>query len=148
MPTIQDIMAKKKAFEEELAAHGEAALKEEFKKFFDAHPEIEAVRWVQYTPYFADGDPCEFGVGEFTARLVESGEGAEAEDEEDEEDEEEDENEDWAEDEDDDDESFDYVEGLSVFKKIDEDFYETVFGDHCKVTATRDGFEVVEYEHE
>ena len=29
---------------------------------FEAHPEIEAFRWTQYTPYFMDGDPCEFGV--------------------------------------------------------------------------------------
>lgn len=28
------------------------------------HPNVEAVRWEQYTPYFNDGDVCEFSVGE------------------------------------------------------------------------------------
>lgn len=27
------------------------------------HPSIRAVCWIQYTPYFNDGEPCEFGVG-------------------------------------------------------------------------------------
>lgn len=29
-----------------------------------AVPEVVAVKWDQFTPYFNDGDPCEFGVGE------------------------------------------------------------------------------------
>lgn len=41
-------------------------LREEFKKelksFFESTPEIKAIVWNQYTPYFADGDPCEFSV--------------------------------------------------------------------------------------
>lgn len=28
-----------------------------------AFPEVEALRWYQYTPYFNDGDPCVFSVG-------------------------------------------------------------------------------------
>ena len=27
---------------------------------FDKHPKLEAVSWTQYTPYFNDGDVCEF----------------------------------------------------------------------------------------
>jgi hypothetical protein len=34
------------------------------------HPKIDSVRWHQYTPYFNDGDPCEFGVGEPYVKLV------------------------------------------------------------------------------
>lgn len=34
-----------------------------FKTFFNLYPEIEAVAWNQYTPYFNDGEPCVFGVG-------------------------------------------------------------------------------------
>lgn len=30
--------------------------------FFKAFPEIEAMMWHQYTPYFNDGDSCEFSV--------------------------------------------------------------------------------------
>jgi hypothetical protein len=32
-------------------------------------PGVAAVKWDQYTPYFNDGDPCEFGIGEFYVRL-------------------------------------------------------------------------------
>lgn len=32
------------------------------KELINSTPYIEAVRWEQYTPYFMDGDPCEFGV--------------------------------------------------------------------------------------
>lgn len=35
-----------------------------------------------------------------------------------------------------------------VFKAFDEDFYKMMFGDHVKVTITRNGIEVEEYEHE
>ncbi len=30
------------------------------------HPDVKALRWTQYTPYFNDGEPCEFGLGEIT----------------------------------------------------------------------------------
>lgn len=35
-----------------------------------AHPMISAVRWHQYTPYFNDGDPCEFGVSRPQTRFA------------------------------------------------------------------------------
>lgn len=31
--------------------------------FFKTYPEVYALRWTQYTPYFNDGDTCEFSVG-------------------------------------------------------------------------------------
>lgn len=37
-------------------------LKESFKQFFEINPSITAVVWDQYTPYFNDGDTCEFTV--------------------------------------------------------------------------------------
>lgn len=33
------------------------------------HPLVEAVRWQQYTPYFNDGDPCEFNIYDITIKL-------------------------------------------------------------------------------
>jgi hypothetical protein len=33
-------------------------------------PGVEAVKWQQYTPYFNDGEPCEFNVHEFRVRIV------------------------------------------------------------------------------
>lgn len=35
-----------------------------------AFPEVEAIRWDQYTPYFNDGDPCEFSIYEVRVKLV------------------------------------------------------------------------------
>lgn len=48
----------------EFKTKAQAAMKESFKEVFDLFPEITAIRWVQYTPYFNDGDTCEFGVHE------------------------------------------------------------------------------------
>lgn len=135
MPTIQDIMAKKKAFQEELVASGKEALKQEFKKTFDAHPELLAIKWRQYTPYFNDGEPCTFRVGEFEMKLATTPEdGSESDYEE---------------------EGFESTygdgpipEAVRTLARIDDEIYEHAFGDHCKVTATRDGFEVEEYEHD
>lgn len=47
-----------------MESEGEAAMKEVFADFFKKHPEVNSVKWVQYTPYFNDGDSCTFGVGE------------------------------------------------------------------------------------
>lgn len=33
-------------------------------EFFAAVPRIKSLTWTQYTPYFMDGDPCEFGVND------------------------------------------------------------------------------------
>jgi hypothetical protein len=40
--------------------------KETTKEFFNGNPAITAVVWTQYTPYFNDGDTCEFSVGDPT----------------------------------------------------------------------------------
>jgi len=43
-------------------------LKKEFKaiitKLFEENSELKAIVWEQYTPYFSDGDPCIFSVGD------------------------------------------------------------------------------------
>jgi hypothetical protein len=41
------------------------AFNDVFKTFFEQYPEITAVAWNQYTPYFNDGEPCVFSVGDF-----------------------------------------------------------------------------------
>lgn len=46
----QNIETSKKVFHGAIAA------------FFKMYPEVAAVRWTQYTPYFNDGDVCEFSV--------------------------------------------------------------------------------------
>ncbi len=34
--------------------------KEESQQLFDRHPKLESFGWTQYTPYFNDGEACEF----------------------------------------------------------------------------------------
>ena len=48
----------KKAFQIE----AQAIFKETFKEFFEKNPVIKAITWTQYTPYFNDGDECLFTV--------------------------------------------------------------------------------------
>jgi hypothetical protein len=105
---------------------------------FESQPSINAVRWKQYTPYFNDGDPCTFRVGENYVQFGETTEGGDYDD------------------------GFvgtwetrDNPEKLAAveaadeaFSTIPEDVMLVVFGDHVQVTATRDGFEIEEYEHE
>lgn len=137
---IESLMNKKKDLNKAMLEHGKAALKEEFKNFFAAHPECKALRWTQYTPYFNDGEPCTFSRGEFTANMQ-----------------------DTAEDAGDDGDGFDYLYGdefkkggkyeaaskaIAALEDIDADIYKMVFDDHVQVTATKDGFEVEEYSHD
>ena len=35
-----------------------------------AFPEVHSVRWEQYTPYFNDGEPCEFSTGEIYLKMI------------------------------------------------------------------------------
>lgn len=135
-----------------------------------AVPGIHGLIWDQYTPYFNDGDPCEFSVGDVRALLSE----AEVNQT----------------DEDDDDRDYrDYERGISDYELLDdyeyvgkwpdrhivvkswkpvpsgsaEEIYNALrslrtgsweavalenFGDHATVVATKDGFNVEFYEHD
>ena len=48
----------------EFKTKAQSAMKASFKEVFDLFPEITTIRWTQYTPYFNDGDTCEFSVHE------------------------------------------------------------------------------------
>lgn len=41
-------------------------MKEIFKEFWQDNPGVNVITWVQYAPYFADGDPCVFSVNDLT----------------------------------------------------------------------------------
>jgi hypothetical protein len=60
MKLISDLKAKMEALQKE----GQDAFKAGLKEFFDEFPEVTAIQWYQYTPYFNDGDECVFRVGE------------------------------------------------------------------------------------
>jgi hypothetical protein len=162
---IQEHTAARKAFSE----RAQGQLKEAFKQVFDKYPEITAFIWVQYTPYFNDGDTCEFSVNEITWTNLPK---------------EELENIRWGEyegelevysgcswrsGEDSDAQYFaiegncsgpapialrdrgigDIVELLSALNSDAlEDVMQETFGDHVRVVATRGGFEIDDYDHD
>lgn len=48
------------AFQAEVKARNEEFFKKAIAFLFDKHPKLEKFSWTQYTPYFCDGDVCEF----------------------------------------------------------------------------------------
>jgi hypothetical protein len=162
-----------KNLKENFANHSKEILMSSIQEFFEDHPEVVEVAWPQYTQYFNDGDPCTFEVYEpwlkvqpsslepdVRAELLERVENKDGELEEDldyrtnvndvinncvrgEH---------W---------NKDKREATPKEKSLQEDFgdlssiiqssdevMKTTFGDHVKVSATRTGFEVTEYEHD
>ena len=158
---ISDQAELKRKFQEQ----AQGLFKEITKEFFDKNPGITGVVWTQYTPYFNDGDTCEFSVGDLTftnAPLDELSdirwgeyegetEGV------------------WAAD------NVGYIlesdreyhqdtknmiiaaggvdaASCTLFSKAVgssemEDVMQAMFGDHVKVIATREGFDVEDYDH-
>ena len=131
----------------------QALFKETTKEFFDKNPNVTAIVWTQYTPYFNDGDTCEFSVHDATFTNAPDPESVR-----------------WGEY--DGDEEF-AADGSEIFAwegwgeapaglntKLCKDFsaminslemedvMKAMFGDHVKVVATREGFEVDDYDHD
>lgn len=132
---------------------GQEIFKLAFKEFFEANPEVNVVGWRQYTPYFNDGEPCEFNcyasyafvsnAKDYTAISYGEYEGEEENI--------------WI----DDDDYGDHNEELipesvvenaealrGLLSKIDDDVFLDMFGDHVQVFATREGFDVQEFSHD
>jgi len=142
MATIQELREIKAKYEAMLKSEGKAILGGAFKSFFDACPNVDAVRWRQYTPYFNDGDVCTFRLREPTFRFVEVPESVQ------------DGLDEYGDD-------FcevwgDATSALGISEEadqqlnsvFDDDVMLAVFGDHVQVTATREGFFVDEYDHD
>lgn len=126
----------KAAYDKKLRDEGQAAVGEAFKEVFDKFPELQSIVWTQYTPYFNDGDTCTFSVHDFSINFNEA-------------------------------DASDYDHGESLYslgkdpdkkalvdsvralrKELPSDVLESVFEDHVKVVATREGFKVTECDHE
>lgn len=138
--------------------------KETTKEFFDGNPSIKAVVWTQYTPYFNDGDTCEFSVNSPTFTNAPDPENVR-----------------WGEYDGDEEDVF-AVENMAYAMKSDSPYYKedqeairkaggvdvdsceafermicsssmedvmlAMFGNHVQVIATREGFEVNDYDHD
>jgi hypothetical protein len=65
MTTLEKIKAELVAFEEKKKEFTKELQKEfpsMFKELFEKSDKIQSFGWTQYTPFFNDGDTCEFGV--------------------------------------------------------------------------------------
>lgn len=90
--------------------------------------DVQCVQWEQYTPYFNDGDECHFAVYTPSIYLKD---GSEV-------------NKYYT--------TLQYVELVNtlqnIFKTVVPEVFLSLFGDHVRVTITRDGAEIEEYDHE
>lgn len=161
---FDQLIAEQEALKAKFQATAQELFKETTKEFFDKNPAITAVVWTQYTPYFNDGDTCEFSVNEPTFTNAPDPENVR-----------------WGEYEGDEEGVFalesprwvlendrDYyketqeavanaggvdVDSCEAFARMIqssamEDVMYAMFDDHVKVVATREGFEVDEYSHD
>jgi len=130
---MDELIELKKAYDKTIKEQGERLIKREISKVLEQLPQVHYIQWTQYTPYFNDGEPCVFGVGEVEA-YDEQGK-----------------------------ELGDYTKKDDVYRLVSEwrgeeslsskfsncsDALEMVFGDHAEVTDYRDRLEVSEYEHD
>lgn len=138
MGVFEELLAKKEELEaqlEKLNNEFTEVAKTKFgewaKDLFGRYPGLEQITWTAYTPYFNDGDPCYFRSCH-TYASINSDECEEF-----------------------DRENFTEEEADKLEKEIyefmskfsDEDM-ERLFGDHVKVTLTKNGVDVDEYDHD
>lgn len=137
---LSELSGKRKQIEEAAREQAKAILAPGLKAFMDAHPDVKAIGWTQCTPYFNDGDPCEFSVHELHASATDErdeeigGDG-------------------WA-----------YLYGkreepfseqswadlIELRKALSgsEPELKSAFGDHVRVIVTPTGVDIEEYEHD
>ena len=161
------LISKQRELKKAFHVEAQAILKETFKEFFEGNPAIKAIIWTQYTPYFNDGSECVFRVNDayFTNAEGEDLDNVSSWGEYDGENEEifcsygirdvlENDHSYYKEDAD----KITAAGGVDVdlcdmiSNMISDDEMESVlrdmFGDHTSVIATREGFDVREYEHD
>lgn len=164
--TFDQLMTDQAELRRQFQEKAQSLFKEITKEFFEKNPGITGVVWTQYTPYFNDGDTCEFRVNDATFTNAPIDELDEVR---------------WG----------DYdgeTEGVWATENVAhaltseseyykdmkelmlsggnidpescklfnqaicsgemEDVMEAMFGDHVKVIATREGFDVQDYDHD
>lgn len=151
--TLEELNSELDAAKNAYRERAKELLNQSFKEFFDANPTVRVFGWRQYTPYFNDGDPCEFQCqlecsfasnaedytniqygeyeGESESVWIDDGDYGSFNEELIPED------------------TLGNIQDLrETLMKINEDIFLEVFGDHVTVYATRDGFDVQEYDHD
>lgn len=71
LKTLEELEEMKKNYMKAVREQGTDIVKAEFAKVFAKYPDLKVVAWVQYTPYFNDGDACVFSVREFNGGVEE-----------------------------------------------------------------------------
>jgi hypothetical protein len=136
-----------RAAQKRMQQEGKGALKEAIEEVFEKHPQLMGIRWEQFTPYFNDGEACEFSVHEPTIKMK-GGDASEPD-----------------EDAEEDDDGYDYYSSYSeekyspekraaykdvsaIFEALPDELLLAVFDDHARITVTRRGFSVDECSHD
>ena len=156
MTTFDEISDLRNEYLSKIRTDGKALLEEEFKKVFETFPQIEKICWTQYTPYFMDGDPCEFSVNDIgfylsakpiSANHIHIGYDSDVSEYE------------WEHGKKWDgpaheivqnasEEELNVVRNLLTGIRANEELMEYAFGDHAMVTVTKEGIEIEEYDHD
>lgn len=69
MKDLNELVGLKEEFEKKVKAEGKKLINDALQAVFEKFPNLTAIRWRQYTPYFNDGEACVFGVGEISFKL-------------------------------------------------------------------------------
>lgn len=67
---FDDLNAQIKEAQKEMSNKSEGLIEAVAKQFLDKCPEVTGIHWTQYTPYFNDGDTCEFSVKEYFFHIL------------------------------------------------------------------------------
>jgi hypothetical protein len=59
---IKEYLEKKRELEQATKKNGKQIVHDFVKEFMAENPQVQAIRWYQYTPYFNDGEACVFSV--------------------------------------------------------------------------------------
>lgn len=174
---LNDIQKQIEKLEKQAHKESSKLISKGFKEIFKKHPELESFSWTQYTPYFNDGDECVFNahtdyifineseqeesvyelrqfldtlhnpekeINRLKKRIeeykqnkysydfledeiknIENGSIAETRD------------------------KLAVLEDINqILSSIDNDCYKSIFGDHVRVTVTKDGWSTEAYEHD
>lgn len=151
--SLNSFITKRKAFQEELKAAALKTIGGGLQEFMQLHPEIDQLRWAQYTPYFNDGDTCEFSVHDIYVHVT--SESADSDSDNEIPDCEYGDGEGW---------TYAYkrsmlaaglseltataLEQLQSALSSAKEELKYAFGDHVEVVVTKDGIDVEEYEHD
>lgn len=62
MNKVTEAQKELKKIKKQASTEAKSVLKQAFKEYFKQVPFVKAICWTQYTPYWNDGDTCEFDV--------------------------------------------------------------------------------------